>query len=202
MRVSRVLAGTQAEGPGRRTAVWFQGCSIRCKGCINPQLFSNTGGYEISEREIIQKALESGDEGLTLLGGEPMDQPGALLTLAAAAKDSGLGVICFTGYEYASLKNDSRFESLWDNLDLLVDGPYLSDSPELERPLVGSTNQRFLYISDRYQNVGLERKKNRLEVRISAEGNSEVAGFLRHEQVQALAESTSSSRRKRNFRGV
>lgn len=199
IRVSRVLNGTEAEGPGRRTAVWFQGCSIRCAGCINPHLFSKTGGFDIHVDEIIKTALSSGDEGLTLLGGEPLDQLDSAFELAIAAQNQGLGVICFTGYEYASMKNNSKYASLLNCVDLLVDGPYQSNSPDQSRPLVGSSNQGFIYLSERYKSQNIESNKNRLEFRISADGTSEVAGFLREDQLLALTEVTSSNRRKRSF---
>lgn len=199
VRVSRVLNGTEAEGPGRRTAVWFQGCTIRCAGCINPQLFSKTGGFDLKVDEIISAAVSSGAEGLTLLGGEPLDQLHSATELALAAQKQGLGVICFTGYEYESMKDVPSYVQLFESVDLLVDGPYLSNSPDLARPLVGSSNQRFIYFSKRYENQNIETNKNRLEFRISADGTSEVAGFLREEQLLALTEVTSSNRRKRSF---
>jgi hypothetical protein len=71
LRVARVTHGTTAEGPNLRTALWVQGCSIRCKGCINPHLFSARGGTLVAPQMIIDEAIAAGDEGLTLLGGEP-----------------------------------------------------------------------------------------------------------------------------------
>ncbi len=195
LRISRILSATQAEGPGFRTAVWFQGCSIRCAGCINPHLFSPKGGFDLSVNQIIQIAIDSGDEGLTLLGGEPLDQLEKVIILASEARKSGLGVICFTGYEYESLQFDSRYSLLFENLDLLVDGPYIADSPEIERPLIGSTNQRFIYLSDRYVDENLEGQKNRLEFRVSREGTSEVAGFLNTRQLDKLKTITKTIRR-------
>ncbi|WP_311214934.1 MULTISPECIES: 4Fe-4S cluster-binding domain-containing protein [unclassified Arthrobacter] len=87
LRVGRVLHGKTAEGPGLRTAIWFRGCSIRCKGCINPHLFSPRGGTQLPVAGIIEDALTA--EGLILIGGEPFDQPdaGHALALALASYD-------------------------------------------------------------------------------------------------------------------
>lgn len=197
LRVSRILNSTEAEGPGRRTAVWFQGCSIRCEGCINPQLFSKFGGFNIDVNEVVRSAVSAGDEGLTLLGGEPFDQHESLIELSLAAQEAGLGVICFTGYEYETLKKQLEFIDLFDSIDLLVDGPYLMSSPESSRPLVGSTNQRFIHLSDRYKGEVLQHQKNRLEFRISSTGTAEVAGFLSQQQLSDLSSETKSIRRKR-----
>jgi anaerobic ribonucleoside-triphosphate reductase activating protein len=89
--VARVTHGTTAEGPNLRTALWVQGCSIRCKGCINPHLFSARGGTLVAPQMIIDEAIAAGDEGLTLLGGEPLDQAEAIARLARLAQEAGLG---------------------------------------------------------------------------------------------------------------
>ena len=41
------LPCTEVEGPGKRAALWVQGCDKRCVGCCNP------GYLKIIEREII-----------------------------------------------------------------------------------------------------------------------------------------------------
>ena len=37
MQIAQVVPVTEAEGPGKRFAVWFQGCPLRCPGCCNPE---------------------------------------------------------------------------------------------------------------------------------------------------------------------
>lgn len=138
LRIARVLHGTTAEGPGLRTAIWFQGCSIRCDGCINPHLFSPAGGKDVSADDILRRAMSSSVEGLTLIGGEPFDQPLAGAELAQKAQKLGLGVIAFSGYEYESLRSrGGGTEEFLAAIDLLVDGPYEARNPEKERALVG-----------------------------------------------------------------
>jgi anaerobic ribonucleoside-triphosphate reductase activating protein len=178
LRVARVLHGTTAEGPGLRTAVWFQGCSIQCKGCINPHLFNPRGGTDSSVTEIVHQAVRAGVEGLTLIGGEPFDQPDAGAALAGAAQDRGLGIMAFSGYEY----------------ELLVDGPYQARYAETRRALVGSTNQRFIHLTDRYQTYRPEIVANRVDVRVLPDGSIEVAGFLDTPGLSALAGSTGTRR--------
>lgn len=177
LRVSRVLHDVTAEGPGRRSAVWVQGCSIRCNGCINPNLFSTAGGHLVDTRDIIRDALAKDVEGLTLLGGEPFDQAAGCADLAQRAHEAGLGVICFTGYTRENLYGEDA-RALLDNVDLLVDGPYLENAPETSRSLVGSTNQRFLHLTPRYEGFDPTKAKNRLELRVTENGLVEAAGFL------------------------
>lgn len=198
IRVARVLHGTTAEGPNLRTAVWFQGCSIQCKGCINPHLFSTRGGFSTPVTTIIDQAVSAGVEGLTLIGGEPFDQPKAGATLAAAAQDRGLGIIAFSGYEYESLRGrDTDTDKFLTSVDLLVDGPYQAWNAEVNRALVGSGNQRFIHLSERYENYRPEYASNRVDVRVGPDGSVEVAGFLDATGLSLLADSTET---KRTFR--
>lgn len=200
LRVGRVMHGTSAEGPGLRTAVWVQGCSIQCKGCINPHLFSSDGGHLVDPQSIVAKAVERGVEGLTLLGGEPFDQAAACAILARHAKISGLGVICFTGHSYDVLKHQNDAESLLNSVDLLVDGPYVQERPEANRALVGSTNQRFIHLTRRYTEYDPARSPNRMELRLKPDGTIETAGFLTREDLGVFSASLDSRRgiRRRN----
>lgn len=195
LRVARVLHRTTAEDPGLRTAVSFQGCSIRCKGCINPHLFSAHGGTDTPVTNIVDQAVSAGDEGLTLIGGEPFDQPAAEHPSPPQRRRKAWGVIAFSGHEYESLRGrDEPTEAFLASIDLLVDGPYQAWNPEKQRALAGSGNQRFIHISDRYQTYRPEFSANRMEVRIRPDGSIEVAGFLDATSLWTLAESTGTSR--------
>ena len=45
LSVAQIVPCTEAEGPGRRFALWFQGCPLRCPGCCNPEMLPFTGGH-------------------------------------------------------------------------------------------------------------------------------------------------------------
>lgn len=145
--------------------------------------------------DIIADAVTAGVEGLTLIGGEPFDQPSAGATLAQAAQARGLGVIAFSGYEYESLHGrDEATAAFLAATDLLVDGPYEARNPESRRALVGSSNQRFIHLTDRYQTYRPEIVTNRVDVRVLPDGSIEVAGFLDTPGLSALAGSTGTRR--------
>jgi anaerobic ribonucleoside-triphosphate reductase activating protein len=185
IRVLRFLPATEVEGPGRRAALWVQGCSIRCPGCFNPHSWPAAGGELVPWPELVGRvqaaAAAHGIEGLTLLGGEPFDQAAPLALLAEAVRAHGLSVMSFTGHVLEDLEAAGRDD--WTRLlaatDLLVDGPYLADRPERRRPWVGSDNQRFWFLTDRYAHLAgeLESLPNRLEVRIARSGEVSVNGF-------------------------
>src|SRR4026209_756901 len=73
---AQVGPGTEAEGPGRRYALWFQGCPLRCPGCCNTEMLPFDGGAArpIADRvaEVRSARDEDQIEGITLLGGEPL----------------------------------------------------------------------------------------------------------------------------------
>lgn len=198
LRIARVTHRTIAEGPGIRTAVWTQGCTIRCAGCVNPQLFAAAGGVVADVPELVREAVRTGAEGITVIGGEPFDQPLAVAELSERARDSGLGVMVFSGYRYEDLQDRSAPDrQLLAAIDLLVDGPYIAAMPETTRGLVGSTNQRFIHLTDRYAGFSPGDHPNRIDVRIAADGSIEVAGFLDPVGISQLGEMTVSQRRKR-----
>ncbi|MFJ5696167.1 radical SAM protein, partial [Arthrobacter sp. NPDC093125] len=85
-------------------------------------------------------------------------------------------------------------------IDLLVDGPYQMWSPETRRALAGSTNQRFIHLTGRYENYRPEITGNRVDVRVRTDGSIEVAGFLDTTGLTALTEATGTRRVSRGLR--
>ena len=193
MRIARIWHNTASEGPGLRTAIWLQGCSIGCHGCINPHLWSFQGGQEVNIEHLADEILGLDVEGITLLGGEPFDQAAECYELSRRVRDGGKGVVTFSGYTYEKLLKEERSDwaSLLSVTDLLVDGPYESELPEEDRAWVGSTNQRFLNLTNRYVDIDPKVVKNRIEMRVLPSGVMEVCGFASEKQLKELAVSLS-----------
>ena len=193
MRIARIWHNTASEGPGLRTAIWLQGCSIGCHGCINPHLWSFQGGQEVNIEHLADEILGLDVEGITLLGGEPFDQAAECYELSRRVRDGGKGVVAFSGYTYEQLLKEERSDwaSLLSVTDLLVDGPYESELPEEDRAWVGSTNQRFLNLTNRYVDVDPKVVNNRIEMRVLPSGVMEVCGFASEKQLKELAVSLS-----------
>jgi anaerobic ribonucleoside-triphosphate reductase activating protein len=155
LRVSQTVPCTEAEGPGRRFAVWFQGCPLRCPGCCNPEMLPFEGGQWVAVADMLtqlHRAAAAHDlEGLTLLGGEPLAHAAGAVALARGAHALSLSVMVFSGYtlEEARASGDPAVQTLLANTDILVDGPYLRDQPETRRRWIGSANQGVHFLSDR-----------------------------------------------------
>ena len=87
LRVAQIVPSTEAEGPGKRFAIWFQGCPLRCPGCCNPEFLSFHGGEDKSLSDVVEAMTsQDGIEGITLLGGEPFAHAEAAAALAQSAK--------------------------------------------------------------------------------------------------------------------
>src|SRR5438045_9186371 len=102
MQIAQVVPCTEAEGPGKRFAVWSQGCPLRCPGCCNPEFLPFKGGQTKTLREMaewMERARdEFGVEGITLLGGEPFAHAVGAAALAGEARSRGLSVMGFSAY--------------------------------------------------------------------------------------------------------
>ena len=181
LSVAQIVPITEAEGPGLRFALWFQGCPLRCPGCCNPETLPFSGGTPTTVREVLARLDEArtqGVEGITLLGGEPLAHAIGGAILAREARARGLSVMVFSGHtiEEAQAKADPAIDELLSLTDILVDGPYVRELPDTTRRWVGSTNQGIHFLTDRYEFDRGWRKSNTLEIRLE-NGVLTVNGF-------------------------
>ncbi len=171
-QVAQIVPCTEAEGPGKRFALWFQGCPLRCPGCCNPEFLPFHGGETRTVSELVRlltEALGLGIEGVSLLGGEPFSHATPATAFAKAARDRGLSVMVYSGYTIEQLRElpDPAVSELLALTDLLVDGPYVRELPDTERRWIGSTNQRVHFLTDRYRaDDPCWRQRNTLEIRV------------------------------------
>jgi anaerobic ribonucleoside-triphosphate reductase activating protein len=137
-------------GPGRRVALWVRGCRLACPGCMSPELWSSSEPVSVeSIAEQLAKALTEAD-GLTISGGEPMDQAAGLLALTTKLRliRNDLEVLCYSGYKLEDLRRREDCRALLAELDMLIDGPYMQHLPST-LAWRGSDNQRLHLLSER-----------------------------------------------------
>jgi anaerobic ribonucleoside-triphosphate reductase activating protein len=194
MRLHALMECSLANGPGRRTVVWFQGCSLHCPSCWNIATHSRDSGTRTSSAELVSRVLEArsryGIDGITLSGGEPVHQIDSviklLVLLRREAPDLSAGL--FTGYTERELdhgqfetyteSNEISRKTSWRNLHQLLDfavfGRFNQHQPSSEA-MIGSRNQQLRLLSDRYafHDFG----EQTVEVTIGSDGLTQITGF-------------------------
>lgn len=171
LRVFNILKNTKVEGPETRYCIWVQGCSRHCRGCQAVHTWSHSGGILYDVNDIISDIKKQKNiEGVTFLGGEPFEQAEALGIIAKAVKEMGLGVLCFTGGLFEELQLIDENKTLLENIDLLIDGAFEADKIDYSRPWCGSSNQRYHFLTNRYNEDIFKKYTNKVEINISKTG--------------------------------
>jgi anaerobic ribonucleoside-triphosphate reductase activating protein len=185
LNIANRIPYTSVEGPGLRYALWVQGCDIDCPGCCNQELLPFVRRQVMSTSEIALEIEQASDiygiEGVTFLGGEPTYQAKGLAEVAAFCQLRRLSVMVFTGFRLEQLRqrNLPGVQQLLSHTDLLVDGPFVAARRDSSRNWVGSANQRFHYLSQRYD-ASIETSSDdrpAVEVRIELDERLAINGF-------------------------
>ena len=144
----RLYHYSTVDGPGRRSVVQVSGCSIRCPSCYVPETHERTNGILTSISSIVEEieAKRADHDGVTILGGEPFDQPGALADLVKRLKRRNLHIVIYSGYTSQNLleRGDPRVNYVLSRADMLIDGPYIREFAENAGEYRGSGNQRLI----------------------------------------------------------
>lgn len=176
-RIHAVEPRSRANGPGSRFVVWMQGCTLGCAGCFNPTTHDAMGGREVTIDELaaqMKMARDSGSEGLSLSGGEPLQQAAASVALLDSARALGMSTLAFSGYSIEEIRALPRGPDVLARLDVLVDGRYVA-SERLATGLRGSANQGLQLLTDRYKVEDVEATPVG-EIRITPTGEIVLTG--------------------------
>ena len=184
LRVFNIIKNTKVEGPGNRYCIWVQGCSRHCKGCQAAHTWAHDKGELYEVDDIIEDIFKQDFiEGVTFLGGEPFEQVEALGIIAERVKQRGLSVLCFTGGKLEELRENPVNKKLLDNTDLLIDGEFIEELTDYSRPWCGSSNQRYHFLTDRYNEEIFTKYKNKVEVNISKNGQIFMNGMGNFDEI-------------------
>lgn len=144
----RLYHHSTVDGPGRRSVVQVSGCSIRCVGCHVPQTHRRESGTLTPIYSIVDEISAKRDvhDGVTILGGEPFDQPGPVAELVSKLKRHGHHITTYSGYTLEELigRKDPDIDFVLAHIDLLIDGPFVSRVSDGAGEYRGSQNQRLL----------------------------------------------------------
>ena len=155
--VHATLPRSAANGPGLRYVIWLQGCSLGCKGCFNPDTHApRSDGVAVSDS--VDGVLSTpGIDGVTLTGGEPLEQPDAVTTFVTSLRrSSDLSIVVLTGYTRQEIMGDPKMLRAAIVCDVLVCGRY-NQEMRLARGLRGSRNKEYWFLSDRYTQADFDR---------------------------------------------
>jgi len=152
MRYNKIRKMDISNGPGVRVSIFMQGCSFNCKNCFNKETHDFNGGKEFDD-STIERVLElcgnENIEGLSILGGEPMNPTNIEGTtkLAKAFKEKypNKTVWSWSGYSFDNYLKDKEVVKY---LDVLVDGQYNDDLRNPTLKWKGSENQRVINVQE------------------------------------------------------
>jgi anaerobic ribonucleoside-triphosphate reductase activating protein len=167
---------SKVNGPGNRFVLWTQGCSKGCSECFNPETWSNNIYKEYSPRQIFELIKNFKVDGITISGGDPLEQEDELLELLMLLSTIRLskGVILFTGFTRAEISSNIIREECLRYIDVLIDGRY-EKNLKVDFSLRGSSNQEFYFFSNK---VSMSELVFDQEIEISyLEGDIMMTGF-------------------------
>lgn len=146
-----------ANGIGVRITLFVSGCTNHCKNCFQPQTWDFDFGEpftEETEEKLLEMLKPDYINGLTLLGGEPMEPQNqrALVPFLKKVREAypNKNIWCFTGFTYEVLKTDGSHprcevtDEMLSLIDVLVDGRYVDELKDLTLQFRGSSNQRLI----------------------------------------------------------
>ena len=193
MLIHGLVNGSRVNGPGLRTVVYFQGCTLGCRFCWNKETHAFSGderGVADVTDSVVSAHRECPLNGVTFSGGEPMQQADALLALMESLRDRlpGLSFGVYSGYSEPELasgrywcrcdltqrEKEDTLRRIKSHLDFAVLGRYLAGNPSA-LALRTSTNQKLMLFSDRYREE--EFIEQEVEVHLDAQGTVQMTGF-------------------------
>lgn len=181
--LSRMHFPVTTLGPGRRIGIWFQGCSIRCQGCLAMDTWDPGDTIPVVDVLDCMSRLvhgEDGVDGITISGGEPFDQPDGLEALLVGVGESpvlaDLDVLVYSGYTLSVIER--RYSHILHLLDALISGPFVSARPT-KLPWRGSANQVLTCLSGRAsERFDVSTPESRIQVSVE-EGRVWMIGIPR-----------------------
>ena len=159
MNIAEIITADCANGIGTRLSVFVSGCRNNCKGCFNKEAQDFKYGIPYDrniEDKIIEELSKEYYHGITILGGEPFEkenQEDVLKLINRVRRDLPNKTIwAYTGFLYEDLLPDGKqyidnvTENIMNNIDVLVDGPFIEEKKDITLKFRGSSNQRLVNV--------------------------------------------------------
>lgn len=176
--IAHIEIGSEIYGPGKRFVIWLQGCSLACTGCWNKTMWSFSPHILMERDEVLEQIISNPEiEGVTLLGGEPLQQSENLYWLMLALNKRNISMMLYTGYEQEEICNTETFSKICNLADILISGRYRDDERDLFLRWRGSRNQSLLIQTERYTDLDIEDGLNEVEITIDEFGSVILLGY-------------------------
>ena len=151
MKYAQIRKYDIANGVGIRTSVFFSGCTHDCFNCFNKEYQDFDFGEEFTQKqidEVIYYLSKDEGSGLTILGGEPLQQnyEDMINFLIQVRKATQKSIWIYSGYTYEEILNCEKKTNIISYCNVLVDGRYEDNLKNLRLKFRGSTNQRIIDI--------------------------------------------------------
>lgn len=168
MQIERAVTGVTTLGPGKRLAVWVNGCYRKCKGCVSPRLRIFNPLNEVDIEQYFAAFDLSKVQGVTVSGGEPFEQARELYRMVTYFCERGIDdILVYTGYTIEQLqeRKDEYTDGVLSKIAVLIDGPYVEEADFGTGNLKGSQNQRVIVLKEKFRRryAGCYRKKRRMQ---------------------------------------
>ncbi|MDR2091173.1 MAG: radical SAM protein [Clostridiales bacterium] len=158
MQIERAFLGIETLGPGKRFALWVNGCRRKCPGCVSEGLRKFAPQNDIDVIQYLSEFDFGGTDGITISGGEPFEQAEDLAKTTEYFNRIGIeDILVYTGFTIDELRGlkDKNVDYTLQNIAVLIDGPYVRESDLGVGNLKGSGNQNIIFLKpefkDRYE---------------------------------------------------
>jgi anaerobic ribonucleoside-triphosphate reductase activating protein len=171
LNIASIIDSVSTLGPGRRFAIWVQGCPFSCKGCISADYIPFVKNQFIEIQTLANKIIASDVDGITISGGEPFAQAGQLAKLLQIVLEQRpeLNVLVFTGFSFSKLTGAGA-RALLGYVDLLITELFVEDL-NTEIGLRGSDNQEFHYLTNKFLKYKDQIEKSPKRIETIVDGN-------------------------------
>ena len=150
-RYNAIIPNDVVNGHGVCVSLFTQGCPHHCPGCFNEETWDFRGGqpYTPEVKWNIIKAISANNitRNFSILGGEPLapqniDMVWEIVDAVRHAYPD-IEITLWTGYTYKELmvQPSENLLNILNNIDILVDGPFIEEEKDLSLQLRGSRNQ-------------------------------------------------------------
>ena len=151
IRIAGLNGNDFVNGEGVSVSLFLQGCPFHCEGCHNPETWNPKGGIKVDEGDLIQQILtlinaNNITRNLSILGGEPLDTEQKRdflreLIIRVRYYYPEIKIMLWTGYKYNDIKDKEDFKYILENIDYLIDGPFILKERDITLKWRGSRNQ-------------------------------------------------------------